>query len=174
MGDHIPHKQLGCDYLSMPRSTLSCVSKTRPHVLNSQQTPHISSSCTGELWGMERLMWESRRKMKAIFHNDVIKWWKHFPRYWPFVWGIYRSPVNSPHKSQWRGTLMFSLICTWVNGWVNNREVGDLWRHHAHYDVTVMWYLFGATKVPSHSVYTIVLRFVGTGFLTHHVLKTEF
>ena len=30
-------------------------------------------------------------------HDDVIKW-KHFPRYWPFVWGIHRSPVNSPHK----------------------------------------------------------------------------
>ena len=32
-------------------------------------------------------------------HDDVIKW-KHFPRYWSFVWGIHRSPVNSPHKSQ--------------------------------------------------------------------------
>ena len=43
-------------------------------------------------------------------HDDVIKW-KHIPRYWPFVWGIHRSPVNSPHKGQWRGALMFSLIC---------------------------------------------------------------
>ena len=57
-------------------------------------------------------------------HNDVIKW-KHFPRYWPFVRGIHRSPVNSPHKGQWRGALMFSLICDWINGWVNNREAGD-------------------------------------------------
>ena len=39
-------------------------------------------------------------------HDDVIKW-KHFPRYWPFVRGIHRSPVNSPHKDQWRGALMF-------------------------------------------------------------------
>ena len=44
-------------------------------------------------------------------HDDVIKW-KHYPRYWPFVRGIHRSPVNSPHKGQWRGALMFSLICT--------------------------------------------------------------
>ena len=44
-------------------------------------------------------------------HDDVIKW-KHFPRYWPFVRGIPRSPVNSPHKGQWRGALMFSLIST--------------------------------------------------------------
>ena len=74
-------------------------------------------------------------------HDDVIKW-KHFPRYWPFVGGIHRWPVNSPHKGQWRRTLMFSLICAWINGWVNNRAAGDLRRHRVHYDVIVMvlWY----------------------------------
>ena len=70
-------------------------------------------------------------------HDDVIKW-KHFPRYWPFVRGIHRSPVNSPHKGQWRGVLMFFFICVWINGWVNNGEAGDLRRYRAHYDVTVM------------------------------------
>ena len=70
-------------------------------------------------------------------HDDVIKW-KHVPRYWPFVRGIHRSPVNSLHKGQWRGALMFSLICVRLNGWVNNREAGDLSRRRAHYDVTVM------------------------------------
>ena len=52
--------------------------------------------------------------------------------------GIHRSPVNSPHTGQWRIALMFSLICASINGWVNIREVGDLRRHCAHYDVTVM------------------------------------
>ena len=70
-------------------------------------------------------------------HDDVIKW-KHFPRYWPFVRGIHRSPVNSPHKGQWRGALMFTLICPRINGWVNNCKAGDLRRNCAHYDVTVM------------------------------------
>ena len=70
-------------------------------------------------------------------HDDVIKW-KHFPRYWPFARGIHRSPVNSPHNGQWRGALMFSLICAWINGWVNNREAGDSRRQRAHYDVIVM------------------------------------
>ena len=70
-------------------------------------------------------------------HDDVIKW-KHFPRYWPFVRGIHRSTVNSPHKGQRRGALMFSLICVWINSWVNNRGAGDLRRYLAHYDVTVM------------------------------------
>ena len=49
-------------------------------------------------------------RLALINHADVIKW-KHLQRYWPFVRGIHRSPVNSPHKSQWRGALMFSLIC---------------------------------------------------------------
>ena len=70
-------------------------------------------------------------------HDDVIKW-KHFPRYWPFVRGIHRSPVNSPHKGQWRGALMFSLICVWINGWINTREAGDLRRYRGHYDVIIM------------------------------------
>ena len=69
--------------------------------------------------------------------DDVIKW-KHFPRYWPFVRGIHQSPMNSSHKGQWCGALISSLICTWINGWVNNREAGDLRRHRAHYDVIVM------------------------------------
>ena len=69
-------------------------------------------------------------------HDDVIKW-KHFPRSWPFVRRIRRLPVNSPHKGQWRGALIF-FICARINGWVNNRDAGDLRRHWAHYDVTVM------------------------------------
>ena len=78
-----------------------------------------------------------RRSQEPNFHDDVIEW-KHFPRYWPFVRGIHRSPVNSPHKGQWCGALMFSLICTRINGWINNGEAGDLRRYRAHYDVTVM------------------------------------
>ena len=70
-------------------------------------------------------------------HDDVIKW-KNFPRNWPFVREIHRSPVNFPHKGQWRGALMFSLIYVWINDWVNNREAGDLRRQHGHYDVIVM------------------------------------
>ena len=74
---------------------------------------------------------------KLHYHDDVINW-KHFPRYWPFVRAIHRSPVNSQHKGQWHGSLMFSLICVWINGWVNSREASDLRRYCADYDVTVM------------------------------------
>ena len=69
-------------------------------------------------------------------------WWCHqmetFSAYWPFLRGIHRSSVNSPHKGPWRGALMFSLICAWINGLVNNGEAGDLRYHRAHYDVTVI------------------------------------
>ena len=37
-------------------------------------------------------------------------------------------------KGQWHGALMFSLICVWINGWVNNREAGGLRRYRTHYD----------------------------------------
>ena len=56
-----------------------------------------------------------------VTYNDVIKW-KHSPRYWPFVW----SPVNSPPKGQWRGALVFCLICAWIIGWENKDQAGDL------------------------------------------------
>ena len=63
-------------------------------------------------------------KWEVVSHEG--SWWRHqmetFPRYWPFVRGIHRSPVNSPHKGQCRGALMFSLICVWTNGWVNIRN----------------------------------------------------
>ena len=64
-------------------------------------------------------------------HDDVIKW-KLFPRYWPFVRGIHRSLVNSPHKGQWRGALMFSLIWrlskqSW--GWWFETQSCQLWRY---------------------------------------------
>ena len=70
-------------------------------------------------------------------HDDVIKW-KHFSALLAICAG------NSPYKGQWRGALMFSLICARINGWVNAREAGDLRRFCVHYNVIVMFmvYLF--------------------------------
>ena len=78
-------------------------------------------------------------KQHILLMMTWMTWWKHFPRYWPFVRAIHRSPVNSPHKDQWHGALLFSLICGWINGWVNNWDAGDLRRHCAHHDVTVIY-----------------------------------
>ena len=74
-------------------------------------------------------------------------WWRHqmetFLRYWTFFAGIHRFP----HNGQWRGALMFSLICVWIDGWVNNHEAGDLRRYRAHYDVIVMEYIIDCTVI---------------------------
>ena len=78
-------------------------------------------------------------------HDDVIKW-KHFPCYWPFVQRIHQLPLNSPHKRQWHGALMFSLICAWLNCWANNRDASDLRHHPAYCDVTVMPHLVTTTS----------------------------
>ena len=87
-------------------------------------------------WGISWSKWENTGRSREC-PWCLIKW-KHFPRYWPFVRGIHRSPVNSPHKGQWRGALIFFLICVWTNGWMNNRDADDLRRHSAYHDVTLV------------------------------------
>ena len=68
-------------------------------------------------------------------HDDVIKW-NHFPHYWPFMREIHRSPMNSPHKGQWRGALMFFFYLrpnkrlskqSW--GWWFETPSCPLWSH---------------------------------------------
>ena len=75
---------------------------------------------------MRRSFEESYSMQYGLIHGGVIKW--------PFVRGIHRSPVDSPPKGQWHGTLMCSLICAWTN----RRDTGDLKRYRARYDVAVM------------------------------------
>ena len=64
-------------------------------------------------------------------YDDFIKW-NRFPRY------CHSVTHEFPHKGQWRGPWMFSLICAWINARVNNRRGGDLIRHRPQYDVIVM------------------------------------
>ena len=63
-------------------------------------------SCIYNVYGMIRWYWYIR--MMTSLNR------KHFPRNWSFARGIHRSPVNSPHKGQWRRAMMFSLICAWT------------------------------------------------------------
>ena len=75
-------------------------------------------------------------------HKSREAWWRQqmetFSALLAICAGNSPVPVNSLHKGQRRGPLMFSLICVWINDWVNNRETGDLRRYRAHCDVTVM------------------------------------
>ena len=97
----------------------------------------ITVPLRGESTGDSCILYPKGQWCGKRFHDDVIKW-KNFPRYWPFVRGIHRSPVNSPHKGQWLGALMFSLIYARINGWVNTGDADDLRRYHAHHDVIAM------------------------------------
>ena len=112
---------------------------------NALEVPLIMSKSKGTKL-QQRNIWPEHGKflgctlhheLLGVLHDAVIKW-KHFPRYWSFVREIHRSPVNSPQKGQWRGALVSSLMCTWINAWVNNREAGDLRRNRSHYNVIVM------------------------------------
>ena len=113
---------MGCPFLVFRKKDVRIIMRPPKDTSNSPWTP----------------ICDLRTSHYIFVHDDAIKW-KHFPRYWPFVRGIHRSTVNSPHKGQWRGALVFSLICTGINGWVNNGEAGDLRRHLTHYDVNVMY-----------------------------------
>ena len=74
-------------------------------------------------------------KCGLVCHDDVIKW-KKISALLDLC--AANSPVNSPHKGQWRRALLFYFIWAWTNGLVYNRDAGDLRWHRAHYYVTVM------------------------------------
>ena len=129
LSNHIPYKVLDEKKYPFPNSTvlewISISSHTLLGMWLFTHAPVASAQYDVMTW-------------KWFLHYDDVVKWKHFPRYWPFMRGIHRSPVNSPHKGQWRGALMFSLICAWINGWVNIGDAGDMSSHRVHYDVTVM------------------------------------
>ena len=111
-----------------------------------------------------------------------IAWWRHqmetFSALLAICVGNSRVPVNSPHKGQWRGALIFSLICIWINDWVDNRGAGDLRRYRAHYDVTVMVRFSWATRHHCSYQWVDTLkperndRYVANGTVTFHFSKS--
>ena len=105
-----------------------------------------------------------------------------FPHYWPFVWGIHRSPVNSPHKSQWHGA--FSDVCFDLSlnkqsgGWWFEEPSRSFWHHCNDWKVpqppsqhSISIYMMGVhpfVKSTAHEVCTqlmlhCVLLCCGTG-----------
>ena len=82
------------------------------------------------------------------------------------------TPVNTAHKGQWRGTLLLSLICAWINDWVNNREAGDLRRHRAHYDVIVIILVISTTPCSAIDENFIKMIFPFQWW-NHYVIMTQ-
>ena len=89
---------------------------------------------------------------RSIEYHDAVITWKHSPRYWPFVRGIHQSPVNSPHKTQWRGALMSSLICAWINvsssssNFISRRIQQNTFHMHNIYKIISQMYSSGGCQ----------------------------
>ena len=109
---------------------------------------------TGDQWiplhmARNTKLWFCCCEPEKAVHNkqkadlSVISWWRHQMETFSAVLVICagNSPVTDEFPTQRPVTRSFdvSLICAWMNGWANNRETGDLTRHRAHYDVTVMF-----------------------------------
>ena len=79
-----------------------------------------------------------------IVRNPLVTgaWWCHqmetFSALLAFCAG--NSPVPGEFPTQRPVTHSFDNFfdLAWINGWVNNREAGDLRRYRVHYDVIVM------------------------------------
>ena len=99
--------------------------------------------------------------------HSVWSWWRHQMETFSALLALFAGnspvPVNSLHKDQWRGALMFSLFCAWINDWVNNREAGDFKCHRAHHAVNVMWPLWAASQMHCkwRIVYVVIYIVVG-------------
>ena len=98
--------------------------------------------------------------------TQCCPWWHHQMETFSALLAICAGTKAQRHKGQWRGALMFSLIYLWINGWVNNREPGDLRRHRTHYDVTEIVGICGELSLASTSPYsapcTASLEFIET------------
>ena len=104
--------------------------------------------------------------MKIRNHDDVINQ-ETFSALLAICAGNQRSLVKSPHKSQWRGALIFSLFCAWINGWVNNREAGDLRHHRAHYNFIVMINV----NVLEISRITCIVSYICFSYISHKYIN---
>ena len=76
-------------------------------------------------------------KFSKICVAFTCTWWRHQMETFSALLAICagNSPVlgELPHKGQRRRALIFYLICFWINGWINNRQAGDLRCYSAHY-----------------------------------------
>ena len=123
-----------------------CIIQHCKHCVDMTTQPiYMSNDCVTCRWMLCLVeIWRRQGGGIALISHCVgyFTWWRHqmetFSALLALCAGNSPVPVNSPHKGQWRGALMFTLICVWINGWVNNHEAGDLRRYRVHYDVIVM------------------------------------
>ena len=126
---------------------------------NKQQSAnrahHCITYCTTELWNNSfnliilsfqisnrQLASTTLRSVKPALWFNTCPWWRHqmeiFSALLAILCGELIGTGEFPAQRPMTRSFMFSLICACINGWVKNREAGDLRRHRAHYDVIVM------------------------------------
>ena len=101
----------------------------------------------GWVWGCKRCKQKTWENSGTLYIQNLgfappgisVSWWIYqmdSSALLAFVRGIHRSPVNSPHKGQWRRALMFSVNCA-LNKWLSEQPWGwwfetpsrSLWRY---------------------------------------------
>ena len=89
--------------------------------------------------------WNDSAKIRTVnsYRQVWCAWWRHQMEILSASLALCarNSPVTGEFPSQrpvTRSSTVFS-ICAWRNSWVNNRYAGDLRRHRANCDVTVMF-----------------------------------
>ena len=139
-----------------------CVSYGYPciptYLVTSTPTVHIVSM-TNSTWYVS----VADVLQKAI--TSDISWWHHQMESFSALLAICAGIHRSPHKGQRRRALMFSLICARINGWVNNRAVGDLRCHRAIMTSLLCHVVFTANSVPGEQYRANWV------FLAYHFLK---
>ena len=129
------HLLCGCNYLLMPqtqwRFTLSLSVKKAYVVLNASLRPHTRELSLHKSPGL-MLIFPSRVTMMTSSNGNIFRVTGHLCG--EFTGHRWIPGTKASDAELW----CFLWSAPWINGWVNNREAGDLRRHHAHYDVIVM------------------------------------
>ena len=105
-------------------------------------------------FNMTRVRFETMKTSKFYVRNhlgaasvpktkEAKSWWHHqmetFSASLAICAGNSPVPGEFPTQRPVTRNFEFSLICVWINGWINNGEAGDLRHYRAHYDVIIMW-----------------------------------
>ena len=104
--------------------------------------PHLTDHDQLHVYMIRIFLFSQASNIDKIYSGHLITWWHHQMEKFSALLALCEGnpPVTGgfPSEGQWHGVLMFSLICTWINGWANNWDAGDLRCHHTHYDITAI------------------------------------
>ena len=145
---------------------ISCY--TGPHYNSTQLLIYGNiKTCFHFLW----FLFEVPEILPCGRPRPICPWWRHQMETFSALLAICagNSPVPGEFPTQRPVTRSFdvSLVCVWINGWVNNGEAGDLRCYRAHYDVTVML---------SYSVSPLLIQTKGQAISSNiiNVIVTEY